>query len=846
MPSTSLFSCRLRQLATDNTFFYFMVAIVQVVWWFIYWIGIAAFSRPESCSPGTKSGAQHWYTTFICLAFFFAQAAITVAATVLTLKGTPLEPASKRRWVDVLSYAYLASLPLNVGLLAWACWVVRVSDGSCWSSGDRAMPTSIFFGGIGVLFGQAVGLAVSYNQLSDVRHGNSWHAVTRTGVSSLLHLCGGFRAQHRGPWTNLEEIVTQLQQLMRGLDADKTDVVAGLACAALLQDEAAAAAAGSASSPPAADAAVVVVPVVAGTELKDGQGGKAARLAETSDGSQQPHPQLLAWAEGICRSAAAALPDASVAGAVSARSSADEASADEAGEALRWARYAAAAYGARQHLWRRGKQGQWAARRQLAALTAAVAAEGAQPLGGWEPTLSSKPGSSQPSREQRQGFAAARELLGPSAQIVSYSAGHEPSGLLPHLLVVDSERRAVVLGIAGAWQHPHAVPAVQTQLPGWLAGGGELAAEAGATAAAAAEAGLAHRGKHAASCNGKGSSTASGTASTWVHQDSLEAAEALLGELSRHRLLHRLLQPGISGSTQAGTASGGGSPGARAMGVADSPLAGLDCTGWRLVVSGHGLGAGAAALLTLKLQAWQLGALAVLAHGPPAQLCSPDLAARLAAACSLTTVVVGDDASPLASSAAIGRLVEQSAVGLARLRYSKSGLLAALIAEKVGPKRWAGRWYNHRRALRPLGVAPAEALERLQRFRDWQKQQQQQQQGDAAPAQKPGSLPGRVLWLSRRQQQGQQGQPGVAASAAAEESSSSSSGCSSSVKVGDSSQEGWQAAWVSGEEVAAWDIRVSRCVLADHYVSRLLGVLGDLAAGGDLAGGRPEAAATAV
>lgn len=71
----------------------------------------------------------------------------------VALAGTPLEP-SKRRWVSRLSYAYLASLPLNCGLLAWAAWVVEAGDGSCWSSGNKSMPATIVFGAIGVLVGQ--------------------------------------------------------------------------------------------------------------------------------------------------------------------------------------------------------------------------------------------------------------------------------------------------------------------------------------------------------------------------------------------------------------------------------------------------------------------------------------------------------------------------------------------------------------------------------------------------------------------------------------------------------------------------------------------------------------------
>jgi hypothetical protein len=67
--------------------------------------------------------------------------------------GTPLEP-SKRPWVTRLSWAYLSTLPINAGLLAYSAWVVLAGDGSCWSSGNTSMPATIVFGAIGVLVGQ--------------------------------------------------------------------------------------------------------------------------------------------------------------------------------------------------------------------------------------------------------------------------------------------------------------------------------------------------------------------------------------------------------------------------------------------------------------------------------------------------------------------------------------------------------------------------------------------------------------------------------------------------------------------------------------------------------------------
>lgn len=87
MPATTLFGCRLRQLSTDNTFFYFSIALVQVIFLFIYWIGIAAFARPQTCKPGTQSAPQQWAVTFVLLALFLAQAGATCAAMLFTLRG---------------------------------------------------------------------------------------------------------------------------------------------------------------------------------------------------------------------------------------------------------------------------------------------------------------------------------------------------------------------------------------------------------------------------------------------------------------------------------------------------------------------------------------------------------------------------------------------------------------------------------------------------------------------------------------------------------------------------------------------------------------------------------------
>eukprot|EP00887_Chlorella_sp_A99_P004647 scaffold4.g4647.t1 len=707
MPATALFGMRLRQLAADNAAFYLLATIVQIVWLFIYWIGIAAFSRPQPCDAGTASAGQNYALVFTLLALFIAQAAACAGAFFASLQGTPLEP-SKRAWVSRLSTAYLLSLPVNAGLLAWGGWVVEAGDGSCWSSGDKAMPATIVFGAIGVMVGQAVGVLLSYHQLGDVRPGVWWHAATRTGVSSAIHLASNFGQPYRGPAVLLEEVATVLQGLMASVDADKTDAVAGLACAALLQRETAAGPAPGVQAAPAGQ-----------------QQHEPADVGAAASGADADAPAgVLEWATNVCQGAAAATALGAAAAPVGAEAVA---------EALVWARYAAAAYGARLHQWRRGELGRCAARRQVACRAAAATAAGERPLAGWGAQPGAPSGGPPdggrgraPSKAVLHDFVAAQETLGPGSQVVAFRA-----------------RQAVVLGIAGDWKQPHAVPAEHQPLPdGWVEDDASAVVEAGAT------------------------------------------------------------RPCAAGAL-------------------------------RIANGGHGLGAGAGALLALRLQAAFPG-LAVWAFGPPGELCSRDLAARLA---DTVCVVTGDDAAPRASSAALDALVEQAIVGLARLRYCKFGLFAAMVAERLGPGRLRGRWLNPARALCPLDQVTPEALRFLHRHQRWR------QGRSPAP---PSTLPGRVLLLSRPCRpaevapsagRGDMANSGEAKPAgqmlgvhAAGTSTASSTSSGGSRDASGATHQQWQAGWLQPERLADGGLRVTRHSMSDHRASRLLAVLGDLAA----------------
>lgn len=250
----------------------------------------------------------------------------------------------------------------------------------------------------------------------------------------------------RGPTAQLEMLATQLQGRLGGIQADKTDVAAILACAMLLQDEAAA---GLGPAPAAAAAA---------------DGATAAGDGKASNGP------LLAWARDVCEGAAAAAAP-QPAGAVA------PADAEAAAEALHWARFAAAAYGEQQHGWRRGKASARAASKQLSALAAAAKAEGARPLAGWgglgaaaNVAAAGAGGGarSSPSKAQLRDLAAARDLLGPACQIVALSHGDSEARLPPHLLAVD---RCAWMGGCGlemcivCWALLHAVRGCSEDVP---------------------------------------------------------------------------------------------------------------------------------------------------------------------------------------------------------------------------------------------------------------------------------------------------------------------------------------------------------------------------------------------
>ena len=248
-------------------------------------------------------------------------------------------------------------------------------------------------------------------------------------------------APARGPDADYERLVGELQRLLAGIQADKTDAVAAAACVAVMQEEVAARQAQQAQQ-----------------EERDAEGGSQGSGAEEVSTGSEKRRELLAWARQVCADAAFpalhnAAPDAEAevgagpAGLAGQQAAGcDGVAAADVEQALHWARFAAAAYGARQAVWRRGELGRCAARSQVARLAKAAAAAGRQPLAGWGPHAEAQAGEGKaadaaagapPSASQLRDVAAAGELLGADCDIAAFSSGDRAAGLLPHLVVVD-------------------------------------------------------------------------------------------------------------------------------------------------------------------------------------------------------------------------------------------------------------------------------------------------------------------------------------------------------------------------------------------------------------------------
>ncbi|KAL3150176.1 hypothetical protein ABBQ32_000037 [Trebouxia sp. C0010 RCD-2024] len=213
---------------------------------------------------------------------------------------------------------------------------------------------------------------------------------------------------------------------------------------------------------------------------------------------------------------------------------------------------------------------------------------------------------------------------------------------------------------------------------------------------------------------------------------------------------------------------------------------GLYKDGWQLVITGHSLGAGVAALLSLKMHVRAPG-LKCWAFCPPGGLLSQNLSHAAQQYC--TSVIVNKDMVPRLSLRTVYRLFEGKMIALARCNNTTSRVLVhALLASS---RRIL---LSNPRLFRPWSQVSNEAKDMLHRF-----QQQPAKDSISALGLKVGLYPpGKQIFLRRFKKQSQPQH--------AEDVS-------------------WDAVWIQPEEIIGEGIIVSKHATRDHYPYSLLAAL---------------------
>ncbi|GLC44315.1 hypothetical protein PLESTF_000055300 [Pleodorina starrii] len=268
-------------------------------------------------------------------------------------------------------------------------------------------------------------------------------------------------------------------------------------------------------------------------------------------------------------------------------------------------------------------------------------------------------------------------------------------------------------------------------------------------------------------------------------------------------------QPSTAGG--GGGAGGGGSgDGTSASRGAPSPpppppplrLPEVDCSGWRLVVTGHSLGAGAAALLALRLRsALPHVEVRCWAFAPPGSLTSPALSRALRP--FTVSVVTGKDLIPRLSLNTMERYRDEMITALARCSCSKARVLIGSFSRRNRLRRAA-------HLLLPYNQIPDQARGLLRDYHE--------------AVERVGRLPelhppGRILYLQPSARAADGARRGAAGARSRPRPRPSSAASSASSAASCSSAPAYRPVWVSARELLSEGILASTRMLVDHSLT---------------------------
>ncbi|BDA42995.1 probable Sn1-specific diacylglycerol lipase alpha [Coccomyxa sp. Obi] len=333
----------------------------------------------------------------------------------------------------------------------------------------------------------------------------------------------------------------------------------------------------------------------------------------------------------------------------------------------------------------------------------------------------------------------------------------EPLGSLPYIVALDRVSRSVVVAVRGTWSLADFVTdviAVPKPADWWLPPSLQQKQKDG---------------------NMEG---------VYAHSGVLSAAATIWKDMEEHCILPVLLSRDESLDRPSGEDLERLGEGGHVRGKYAAEIArlGLKREGWKLVVVGHSLGAGVAALLSLKLLD-QYPNVKCWAYCPPGGLVSPNLSAILGDFCC--GIAVAKDGVPRLSLKNLDRLLDEMIVALARSNmHTLRILLGALLSSK----------YRRRKRLRKLFRAPdevpAEALKFLCEFRRHSAQADPEKFRDMLP-------PGRMIFARRLKRLVKR------------------------KRRREKWDVTWDAVYIEPEEIVREGILVSRKLLEDHRLNHL-------------------------
>ncbi|KAL4451203.1 hypothetical protein ABPG77_009275 [Micractinium sp. CCAP 211/92] len=788
-----------------------VLLVVNAAWLAAYAAIVASLGRPQPCDARGEHRAVVWG-----LLGFLALNVVSAAAMVwVGTRGTPLQP-SRRRWMGPLMYFQAAKWLASVGYIAFCFQAVYTLPNACWQDERRGLIQGMLWSTTAIFAVLGLAGVFSYNALASKDPAARWEIRLKwmgriLGCYSLLTQpppSGEENTAQRAP--PIQELSRFMARSFGAIDVEKTDVLAGmyLAAAMLSQQRLAAGlslmhaagvlrgrrvhaeqaepadTASAASQCLPEDQTAAGMPAGAGMATgaqhmqaegrHPGQGRPSANGlgANGKSGEHAGQPTEVAipigdneeafwvWLRGICQRpkfllepparAALAAPNLSPQQLAAACCGRDTEAVPRRvlEEAEHWAWHALAAYG-KQSLMEHTPH-PWLTRLRLLRSVYPRSRAARRAL----PPVRDKV---KESRQYARHYFSAKKLVGYRDEDVVYvSFSDSFLGAVPYGIVLDRQRRAVVVTIRGTASMASLLSDLSEKPEGlsdWLP--------------------PAFREAHSPALDG-----AQG------HSGILSAAKGVLADLNRHQILHILLTgrcgPESNGQQEAGDSGAGhGEPRRTPKDYQDIlERRGLDCRGWALVLCGHSLGAGIAALLAPHFRDWWPDVHA-WAFCPPGGMVTPNLAAALDPL--VTCVVVGKDAVSRTSTATFERLQDQVVVALARCRVTKLRVLL------TGRSRWLRR-LPASQLFSPPELIPKEALTYLRSYFEG-KQQYKHLLVHMEP-------PGRCALLRRLRK------PGAA-----------------------DRGHSFEAVWVQRQQLIQEGLLLSKHMVKDHYTSTLTAAL---------------------